>query len=259
MNTLTIFVIGVFLVFILIGYRRGLVKSVVKIVIAGLSLVLAYILTPFVGNLLIEYTNFDDYFREKINSGIKSYIEDTVENEVSSTIIGDNAAAVDELVTSAMNIELTKNQQIDMIDKIPAPDFVKNALIENNYDEMYKSMGVNGFYDYVATYISHMITNAIAFAITFIVIGLVFAVVYVIMCVAVELPIISSINRFGGLAFGAVEAFIIVWLIFTLAVVFSNTKIGAGINSQIDESAILTSINRNNLFVSIITNLVKIK
>lgn len=258
MNTLTIIVIIFFLIFMIIGYRRGLVKSVVKIVMAGLSLVLAYLLTPFVGGFLIEHTNIDDYFRNKIYGKIEAAVEEKVKEEFFSQADDDNSAVMDELVNMAMNTELTKNQQIDMICRMNVPDFVKDALIENNHDEMRENMGVNGFYDYVSVYLAHMITNAIAFAVTFMALGIIFLAIYSIMLIVVELPIISGINRLGGLVTGALEALLIVWLLFTVAIVFSGTETSMNVNAQIEESTLLTFINSRNVFISAISNLIKI-
>lgn len=258
MNTLTVIVILFFLIFMIIGYRRGLVKTVVKIVMAGLSLMLAYLLTPFVSGFLIDYTNIDDYFHDKIYSRIKVAVEDRIKEELSSVVDAGNAVAVDELVDAAMQTELTKNQQIDMICRMKVPEFVKDALIENNHDEMRDSMNANGFYDYVSLYIADMITKAISFAVTFVVIGLIFLVIYAVISIAVELPIINGINRLGGLAAGVFEALIIVWLCFDVAAIFSGTETGMAVNGQIEESPLLTFINSRNVFVSFLSRLIKI-
>ena len=258
MNTLTIIVLVIFVVCILIGFKRGLVKSVVKIIFAGVSLMLAYFLTPLISNVLVENTEIDDYFQNRIYTTIKESVEEHIRDELKEADLGVEQAVVDEMVGIALNTELTKNQQIDMLYEIEVPEFVRDALVENNYDEMHKDLGANSFYEYIAIYIARMIVNAIAFVITFIIVGLVFCIVYLILAVVVELPVISGINRFGGIIFGVMQSLVIVWLIFAVAGLFSQTELGSLINVQIKESPILAFINSHNIFDAIMKKLVKI-
>ena len=258
MNTLTIIVLAIFLICIAIGFWRGLIKSVVKIIFAGVSLLLAYILSPMVSGLLVENTQIDDYFRDRIYSTIEEVIEERVKDELGNSVVGAEPAVVDELVQIALNTELTKNQQIDMLYDIKVPEFVRDALVENNFDEMRQNLGAKSFYDYIAIYIARMIVNAIAFAVTFVVVALVFGIVYLVLTVVVELPVISGINRFGGLIFGIMQSLVIVWLIFALAGLFAQTELGNIINVQIKESPFLTFINNHNIFDVIMKKLVKI-
>lgn len=258
MNTLTIFVLVVFLIFITIGFRRGLVKSVVKIVFAGMSLLLAYFLTPLISNILTEHTQIDDFALNKVYAAIESSVNKHISEELKNAGMSAEPAVVDEMTQITLKTELTKNQQIDMLYNIDIPEFIRDALVENNYDEMHQSLGAGNFYDYIAIYISRMIVNAIAFVITFIVVGLVFCIIYIILAIVVELPVISGFNRFGGIIFGILQSLIIVWLIFAAAALSSRSDFAVFINSQIDESMFLTMLNDHNIFMTIMGKLVKI-
>ena len=257
MNMLTLVVILIFLICLVAGYRRGLVKSVIKIIFAGVSLMLAYFLTPLTGDLLTQNTKVDEFIKRKVNVAIESTVKEKLEKELNKDEKVYEESEIEEMVQVSMQSEPTKNEQINQIYNIKVPAFVREALIENNYDEMHKLMDVKGFYDYVSTYITRMIVNCISFWLTFILIGLVSCIVYLVMAVVVKLPIISGINKFGGLIFGLLQSLVIVWSVFMLAMLFDNTEIGIMIVNQIEESKLLTFVNKHNIFVIIVENIVR--
>jgi len=257
MNMLTLFVLLVFLICLFAGYRRGLVKSVIKIVFAGVSLMLAYFLTPLTGDLLVKHTTIDEFVKRKVNVAIEATVKEKIEKELDKDEKVYEDSEIEEMVQVSMQNEPTKNEQINQIYNIKVPAFVRDALIENNYDEMHKTMAVKGFYDYVSSYITRMIVNTISFWLTFIIIGLIACIVYLVMALVIKLPIINGINKFGGLIFGLIQSLVIVWSVFMLAILFDNSEIGIMVVKQIEESEILSFINDHNIFVYIVENIVR--
>ena len=162
---------------------------------------------------------------------------------------------VEEITDEAMKTDPTRVQQVNIINKMNVPEFIKTALMDNNHDDARKSMGVNSFYEYISTYISYMIVNAIAFILAFAFLIIIFAIISIVSAVIVRIPIIGGINRLGGMLFGFFEALFIVWICFVFVAIIPDTQIGNWFFSQIDDSKMLTIIQEKNVFMKVVTGL----
>lgn len=236
MNVLTIIVSVIFAVFMLLGLKRGLFKTAFKMISMVLALALAYFISPMVSDTVIQRTNVDEYIKQTISNKMRGEVEQKVSEE-------------------ALSAELTKNEQIQAISEFNIPSFLKDNLIANNHDEMKKMLGVNNFYDYVVTYIAVTVIRAVSFIATTIVIMLLLFIISIVVSVALELPIVGSINKIGGLAFGFCEALLIVWLMFVLFAAMANTKFGINMYNQIGESRLLQTLYDKDIFLNVLNRL----
>lgn len=248
-------VITIFLVFIILGYKRGLFRSILKLVLTGLSFVLAYLLAPIVSGILIQHTNLDEYIRDKIYTAIVSRVEHHIEAELTETLGYADEILVQQLTNVFMETELNRNEQVAFIQESGFPGYVQDALLSNNNDETKEKLGVNGFYDYIATYVSYMIINGFSFLLVALVLRIIFGLVSLILSLAVQLPIISSINRFGGIVFGMAEGLIVVWLLFLIVSVLISTKYGQVAYNQIIENRFLSFLYEKDVFRTVIAEL----
>lgn len=248
-------VITIFLVFIILGYKRGLFRSILKLVLTGLSFILAYLLAPIVSGILIQHTNLDEYIHDKIYTAIVSRVEQHIETELTETLGYADENLVQQMTNVFMATELNRNEQVAFIQESGFPGYVQDALLSNNNDETKEKLGVNGFYDYIATYVSYMIINGFSFLLAALVLRIIFGLVSLILSLAVQLPIIGSINRFGGIVFGAAEGLIVVWLLFLIVSVFASTKYGQAIYNQIMENRFLSLLYEKDVFRTVIAEL----
>ena len=259
MNTMSWIIIVFILICMILGYRRGFVRSILKIVFTGLSFLLAYFLAPLVGNILMIKTQIDDTVEKKIYSIIESEAEKQVEKELEGTL-GEfiTEDMKESLVEAVLNQEPTEEQQHDLIASLDSPQFIKDILVANNNQETKSQLGVKNFYKYVSTYIAYMVTNAIAFVITFAAMILLFNIIMFIANAATSLPIINTLNRLAGMLLGGVEAILIVWMIFSIIMMLADTNFGANLNHQINENVFLHFINKYNIFNSMLKSFAKI-
>jgi uncharacterized membrane protein required for colicin V production len=266
MNALFLVVALIFLIFMILGYTRGLFRSVFKLLAGVLAMTLSYLLAPLIGNIIINYTTIDDSISNVIETKIEETVRENVESEIKTqleTATGMassyiDQATIDSAVNETMQTELTRNQQIELINNISAPEFIKNALIENNQDSIKKSLGAGNFYEYIARYISRMVVNAISFAITGCLTGVILSIISSMLSGAVRIPIINNINRIGGIVFGFVEALVIVWILFAVIGLVMGTTQGAVWYNQITENKLLGIINDKNIINDIIAGIMKI-
>lgn len=255
MNYLAVIVSIIFIVCIVLGYKHGLFRSALKLVLLVLSLFLSYFLSPMLADVIIKYTNVDDYFKAKAYSVIERTVKENVEEELNNEFGITSEDVVEEITDEAMKTDPTRVQQVNIINKMNVPEFIKTALMDNNHDDARKSMGVNSFYEYISTYISYMIVNAIAFILAFAFLIIIFAIISIISAVIVRIPIIGGINRLGGMLFGFFEALFIVWICFVFVAIIPDTQIGNWFFSQIDDSKMLTIIQEKNVFMKVVTGL----
>ncbi len=257
MNTMTIVILIIFLVFMGLGFARGLIKSVFKILLTAVALILAYLLSPIISNLIIENTNIDNSIRNKIYTSIENKVEEKIKEEMSATLGELDDSLTSQLTDQYLEEEPNRNSQIEFIQNLKLPEFLQTALIDNNHIEMKQEIGVSNFYDYISTYLARMIVNAIAFFCTFILLSLLFNVTLLLMNMVMKLPGLNMINRLGGAAFGFAEALLIVWIAFVIIDLVVGTSIGGQLMSQINDSQILTVIYENNVISNFVENLIK--
>lgn len=248
-------VIMIFMVFIILGYKRGLFRSILKLVLTGLSFVLAYLLAPIMSGILIQYTNIDEYISDKIYAGIASKVEQRIEAELTETLGYADEALTQQMTNVFMATELNRNEQVAFIQGSGFPAYVQDALLSNNNDETKGKLVTSGFYDYVSTYVAYMILNGISFFLVALVLRIIFWLISLLISLAVQLPIIGSINRFGGIVFGAAEGLLVVWLLFLLISVFVNTKYGQVMYNQILENRFLSFLYEKDVFRMVIAEL----
>ena len=258
MNYIALATLLIFVIFMGIGFKRGFFKQATSLLLCVVPMILSYFISPLVGAAIVNNTNIED----KIYDGVYNKIETTVEENIKKTItekkeevavnIDDNY--IKNATEEYMNTEFNRSQQVDIINNLPIPSFMKNGLLENNNDEIKDSLGITGFYQYVSRYITYMAMNLIAFIATYILIMIVMTVIKIAIAFAVELPIVRSIDKLGGLVFGFAQALAIVWVLLLATVMLSGTQAGDYIISQIDDNMLLSFLYQKNLLVHVITN-----
>lgn len=253
MNTLFFIVILIFAVFIVIGYIRGLFKSVCKMVLMVCALLLAYLLTPILTQVVIQNTKIDDAIYDKVHIKIESYITDKVRKETVELLGYADEQYTQAVVDAMMQTELTRNKQVEIIQEIPFPKFMQDALLEHNNPEEKRELGTSSFFEYLATYITHMVLRAIVFFVLLVVLVVIFTIIVAVVSLATRLPIVNSVNRIGGMLFGALEGVLVVWALFVVIAMAARTSFGVEAYRQITENSFLQMLYDKNILMSIVT------
>ena len=209
------------------GYRRGFLRIVVSFIGTIVIIIAAREAAPYVTDYL--YNNTDAY--EKIELGIEEMFKDA--NEKYDNSIPEN--------------------QIKTIDSYNVPDSLKNNLIINNTAEMYKTLVVDVFEDYVSRYLANTAIKAAGFVLAFIVLIIAFRLLLTVVNIISRIPIIRGINQFIGGCLGFVESLIIVWVFFFVAVMFIGNESGSYIFRMIADSEFLTLLFNTNILLDIIS------
>ena len=226
-NYLFIAIVALIVYMTVRGYRKGFLRIVVSFIGTIVIVIAAREAAPYVTDYL--YNNTDAY--EKIELGIEEMFKDA--NEKYDNSIPEN--------------------QVKTIDSYNVPDSLKNNLIINNTAEMYKTLVVDVFEDYVSRYLANTAIKAAGFVLAFIVLIIAFRLLLYFVNIISRIPIIRGINQFIGGCIGFIESLIIVWVFFFVAVMFIGNESGSYIFRMIADSEFLTLLFNTNILLGIIS------
>lgn len=228
MNLLLLIVIAITALLAILGYRRGLFKSAVSTVGIVLAVFLTTILHAPINKAICNNTGLDEYIKSKIE---EKFELDTDKNE------------------------LTRNEEMELLENIPLPENIKEWIIENGSKETFGKLNAKGFEDYVAIYLTEMVMKGLSYLITFIVLMIIINIFINLADVITSIPILNGLNKVGGILFGICQSLIIIWIAFIIITFLSAFDWGMDIMKMIDESSILSIIYEKNIFLKFVVDI----
>lgn len=215
---------GIFLAaMILHGHYRGFLRIAVSMTALVLSLIIVRLGMPYMTTFL------------KQNTAIVHVIEQGVLKV---------AGAETEVEETA---QLPAGQRI-LIEQLNLPEQMKEALIENNNNEVYHMLGVDRFVDYISAYIANMVLTVIGSVLMFVIVYIALRLIMRWLDLIARIPIISGINQIAGAVLGGIQGFLILWFCCLIVSMCSKTAWAASVMEQINGSAWLSFLYRNNIF-----------
>lgn len=211
-------VIGILILCIAIGYHKGLTGSLLKIISFVLALVIAFVLFKPVSSFIIDKTNWD----ENLEQGIRDTILSSDKQE--------------ELSSQEEN----KNMPEVMINYI-------NKTVEEAGNEAKEAVA-----DATARQVAVMIINSGVWVALFLVSRIVLIFVRGLANIITNLPIIKQFDKLGGIIYGLVEAFVIIYGILAVLSFVSPVVSGTGILEAVQKSFIGSVMYNNNLLLKLI-------
>lgn len=210
-------VIAVIGLFALVGYKKGMVKIVLSMIAMVVTYILAAALTIPVSMAL------------KTATPVYTTIEESVEKMVKEAKIDDTKL------------------DITAIEKLNLPSQIEEKLIDG------AEKVTTGFNDYLVSSISNFILKALTFFILFVVIYIILSIVIKVFDFVSKLPFLNTVNKAGGLAVGAVQGLIIVWIGCLVITAFSDKAWAQEAFRQINDNKLLTFIYENNPIIFLVT------
>lgn len=224
-NYLLIAVLILFFVMTVRGYHRGFLRIAITFIGMIIILMAAKHATPYVNDYLLNHTDTYNKIQEKIT--------ETFEES-----------------NSRYDNTVKENQQLT-IESYDVPDILKEVLIENNTEEVYKTLLANIFEEYISAFLAKKAVNAISFIFLFVIFILAFKIVLGIADIIAKIPIIKGINKTAGAAVGIIEAVIITWIFFFFVMIFVGDNFGVSLLSMISESKFLSYLFNSNILFKI--------
>ncbi|NLZ82976.1 MAG: CvpA family protein [Clostridiales bacterium] len=223
MNWLLIVVFGILIINGLIGRKVGFIKIVFSLCSLIITLILTSFISPTVNDLLIS--------NEKVYQSVVDKVE---------------------TILSFEDEETSTNEEVGYIEGLPMPKSIKDALIENNNTDKYKSLAVEGFKDYVSSYLAGVIINSMAFILTFLVILIALWIISIALNLISKLPILNGLNKTMGMVAGLLQGLLLVWVFFIVITIFSGSQMGHDALEMIETSEILRFIYNNNFLMQFV-------
>ena len=229
MNGLLIVVALIFVICAIIGYVKGFTKIVASLAATLVTIALVVVLTPYVSSIVLKVVPIETMVQEKF---MEVFMEES---------------------GTAAEVENSRDAQSLLIENAELPGMFKELLVENNNEEIYKSLGVTKFSEYVSGYLARMIANIISFLLTFIVTTVVIRIVIGVLGIIEKLPLIGGLNRYAGGAVGLGTGLVLVWVLMVLITLIYDTQIGQTCFAHIAENKFLEMLYNNNILMNYIT------
>lgn len=219
-------VILILIIFAVIGYKKGLIRSAITLCSSIVALVLSFIVYPAI-NMILKLTPM----YTSIYEGVFKKIE-----------------AID----FGKGIQSQGNAIVENITWLP--EFLTMQIKNNNNTAMYELLGVKTIQEYISIYIANMIISMIAILITWFLLKVILvAVLRMLGSIIEHLPVISSFNHVSGLIFGLVKGILTLSVIGLIIPLFITVPAFQDISQSI-EASVLTKWLYDNNFILMIYN-----
>lgn len=213
-------IIAIILVCIFFGYKRGLIGVAFKFLSLILAIILAFMLHGPVSNFIINNTSIDEKIENTISKNIDlSNYENKTPEEISQTEGNIPQVFLNQFKKSMQNtIDNTKEN-------------VEAALVKQ---------------------LSNSIINITVLIILFIVIKLILLVINLIGDIISKLPVINKFDKLGGIIYGILEGFLIVYGILALCLIIAPFIQGNNLLEILNNSNLGSMLYNNNILLKII-------
>ena len=214
-----IVIILIFIVSIFIAYIRGLSSVIYQLASWIITIILIFVLCRPITNVIIDRTSLDENISESIQVNLEENFGDDLEE--GNTIDEEDS-----------NIS---NSVINLI---------------NGYIEEAKKEGSENITRYVSDEISYIVVSAIVILGIFIFARVVSLLLKFVLEVIVSLPIFGTVNKIGGIAYGVIRAFLIVYIVLAIISLLSPTLANTEIISMIKSSHIGSIFYNDNIILN---------
>ncbi|MCR4611293.1 MAG: CvpA family protein [Lachnospiraceae bacterium] len=247
MSVLLFVVIGVIVLFAILGYRKGLLGILFNIFSWIFIALFVIIVNPYIYNFIVQQTSWQN----TISSTTSNYVNGVAE-KITGSASGSTQSEGDNSVTSGdiegflsqYGVTVPKDLLNDITNEISnGVDGATNAV--SDQVNQVKNSVVSGITNTVTSYILRGLACLIAFVIAKIICMIVYAIVRYLQ----DAPVIHGICSWIGMVLGAVKGLFITWLFMFVVSLTAATKFGQFFLPMIEKSQFLTFLYENNLII----------
>ena len=206
-----------------LGWRAGFVKTVFSLVSTIAVIILTILFSPMVTNMLKS--------SDIIYGGIRGQLASII-----------HFPDMEEGTTTD-----------HIIDGLSLPDSIKDTLKRNEAITEYAGARLEELEVYVCDTLTDIIVNAIGFIVTFLIAAAGLALLCFVLNIISKLPVLHQINTLAGVAVGALEGLVVVWIFFIVITMFGTTEFGRETLALISENPVLSFLYDSNLLSGFIT------
>lgn len=230
MNIFTLIILAILAISVWLGWKKGLVRTILSLCSMIISLVLVWFLFPHVSSVVEGFTPIRETVYEHVNGFLSEEVPELLEQLPTAD-------------TTAQN---------ELIEKLPLPEELKEKLSLNNKIDVYETLGVDNFVEYLSTTITNLLIQAASLLITLVIVFIAVHLLIHVLDLVAKLPVLNVANKSGGAIAGLVLGYLIVQIIFLVITVFSGTGWGKSLMLQVNESAILTFLYNSSATIKML-------
>ncbi len=202
------------------GYRRGLTGVMFKILTFIISIIIMFILYKPVSNAIIKNTELDEWITEKISQNIEG------------TTLKDG----DLLEYDEENSTISKGM-VDILNS-----FITDALKETTNNVVY----------YTASNIAYGMIRIGTMLILFMLSRFFLVFIRFAAEIIANLPIIKTFNKSGGLIYGIIKGFLIIYVVLAVFSIASPLIQDWGIIDAVQDSTLGSKMYNDNVIIKIV-------
>ena len=254
-NFVLIMVIVIFAGCFYLGSRRGLVRTVFGLFSSVVVLLAGTVISPVISNQLRNNEKFFNAISTRIEKSLENYgkneekkeIQEKPEKKVQTKKKdknikkGESGISMDERYLPYKM--LTENKAVEEI----VSDILKNEHIKKAKEDIQKEVNHR-----VAIYLTGIVINSGTFIAVYFILSVGLFVLSRVLNIISKLPVLNELNRMGGGIVGIFQGLVIVWLIFTLMMVFIDKPFVQEAMEQIENNFFLNLLYESNIFAKFI-------
>ncbi|MDE6181923.1 MAG: CvpA family protein [Eubacteriales bacterium] len=231
MNILDILIILVFIGCLVYGYFKGAFKEIFDILGFVLGIILFRIISPFINNWFLQSS-----FYEKIKEWI------VIDLKFSSLF-------------ETVDIDLSNPANIEALN---VPNFIKEQLVKFNNAEVFASLNANNSSDYITGFIATTIVSLISLFFIILLTSIIISIILRFTKVLSKLPVLSKINKIGGVALGVINGILTLWLLGLIVLILVLFPPFSWLKEMLNNSAIASPVFENNYLIDFLMYLISI-
>jgi len=209
-----------FIISIFAAFRKGFTFLVFNFICLLITIVAVLVLCKPVTNFVYDNTGIDEFFSKHIKNTIGDFIEEQLEKG-------------DHINTGKTNIARPIAEKI------------------NDYIDEAEEKAVKNVSSYVADKLAYIVIFALVVIFLCIVIRISTIFLRAVLYFISELPIIHSIDKIGGIVYGVIRGYIIVYLILAILSLLCPIMANTGIIAAINHSRFCAKFYNHNIFLNL--------
>ena len=249
-------VILILIIFALIGWRKGVIRLVLSLII---TIMAAVVIAPMATTAIKNNTNIDENIAQSIytvlyeNKEVDEYFED---KQVLTG--GIDISQVESHIQTVTDVVAEVGDKINLPESLTEavkamPDSELMSVIREYGEASVKEITIR----LIALRLADIVLTAIAYLVIMVVVSIVLRVVVAATGLIRRLPVIKQADKLGGLIVGLVEGIAVVWIFFTVVTAISGTQAASNILVQIHGNAILEALYNCNPITSLLFSTIR--
>lgn len=261
-NFVLIMVIVIFAACFYVGSRKGLVRTVFGLFSSIVVLLAGTVISPILSN---QFRNNDKIFNAisgRIEKSLENYQKSddkNKENKEEKSVKEIKKKGKKKKNKSVKNSEKDISVRMDdlylpasILDGNKAVEEIVSDILKNEHFTKAKEDIQKEVNHRVAIYLTGIVINSGTFILVYLLLSTGLYILSRVLNIISKLPVLNELNRMGGGIAGLFQGLVVVWLIFTLMIVFIDKPfIQEGMN-QIEENVFLKLLFESNIIARVI-------